>query len=74
MEYEGGKYRDALIEHLTQLYHQKFRSRTEVQSLAELTGTGFTELDKQYGLFLKKLENDLVSRNSPAFDPEKNLK
>ena len=74
MEYEGGKYRDALIEHLTQLYHQKLRSRTETQSLAELTGTGFTELDKQYGEFLKKVKDDLASRKPPAFEPERILK
>ena len=74
MEYEGGKYRDALIEHLTQLYHQKPRSLTGAQSLAELTGTGYSELDKQYGEFLKKVEDDLASRNPPAIDPQKSLK
>jgi hypothetical protein len=74
MEYKGGKYRDALIEHLTQLYRQNPRSRTETQSLAELTGTSFTELDKQYGEFLKKLENDLAIRKPPAIEPENILK
>jgi hypothetical protein len=74
MEYEGGKYRDELIEHLTQHYHQKPRSRKSVPSLAELTGTGFTKLDKQYGEFLKKLEDNLASRNPPAIEPEKILK
>lgn len=51
MEYEDGKYRDALIEHLSQLY----RNRGRVQSLAELTGVSYATLDKQYAKFIKNL-------------------
>lgn len=57
MHYDGGRYRDALIEHLSQLYDSRRTARgTRAQSLAELTGVGFTELDRQYAEFAAALE------------------
>ncbi len=56
MHYNGGQYRDALVEHLSQLYRYDPRGRFRVQSLEELTETPFSELDKQYGEHLKALE------------------
>jgi len=53
MEYDGGKYREALIEHLSQIYRANPRSR--VPSLDELTGVSYAELDRQYGEFISSL-------------------
>lgn len=58
MEYDGGRYRDALIEHVSQLYGAGPRSSTRPQSLAELTGVSYAELDRQYGEFLKNMTTD----------------
>lgn len=51
MEYDGGKYRDALIEHISQIY----RGSRRVQSLEELTGVPYKELDEQYRNFITAL-------------------
>lgn len=53
MEYGGGKYRDALVEHLSQIY--RGNPRRPAQSLPELTGVSYKELDRQYGAFIKAL-------------------
>ncbi|HID23993.1 MAG TPA: DUF1570 domain-containing protein [Planctomycetaceae bacterium] len=55
MHYDGGRYRDAFIEHLSQIYNADPRRRHRVASLAELTGVSFDELDQQYGEFLRSL-------------------
>lgn len=60
MHYEGGSYRDALIEHISQIYNANPNKRERVQSLAELTGTSFKDLDRQYAEFLK-LQEDLLN-------------
>jgi hypothetical protein len=52
MHYEGGLYRDAMIEHLSQIYAPGKRI-TAPQSLAELTGLSFAELDEQYKDYLR---------------------
>ena len=56
MHYDGGRYRDALVEHLSQLYRADPRGRTRVQSLEDLTGTSYPDLDRQYAEHLKELE------------------
>ena len=54
MHYKQGIYRDALIEHLSQIYRPPVRGKPlKVDSLAELTGVPFHELDKQYILYIK---------------------
>ncbi len=55
MHYEDGLYRDALIEHLAQLYNGAGPNRRQAQNLAELTGVSYTELDKQYGEYMRSL-------------------
>ena len=54
MEYDGGKYREALIEYLSQIYRGTSR-RNRVPSLEELTGVRYEELDRQYGEFITRL-------------------
>jgi len=48
MHYDNGRYREALVKHLTQLYSASSRVREDAESLDELTGIEFTELDRQY--------------------------
>ena len=52
MHYQGGVYRDALVEHLSQIYNPGRRNQPAA-SLAELTGVSFADLDKQYGDYLR---------------------
>ena len=59
MHYDRGKYRDALIQHLLQIYDPNPRRRAAVQSLAELTEVSFKDLDEQYGEFLTSLQKSL---------------
>jgi hypothetical protein len=54
MQYDGGRYRDALVAHLSQLYSSSSRKRDFADGLDELTGVDFEELDRQYGEFLKR--------------------
>jgi len=58
MHYDGGKYRDALIEHLAQLYHGVRPPQRTAQNLAELTKVPYTELDRQYGEYMKGLAGE----------------
>jgi len=46
--YEGGRYRDALVAYLTAVY----TGRADPNTLAQLTGTSYGELDKQYREFI----------------------
>jgi hypothetical protein len=55
MHYDGGRYRDALIEHLSEIYRAGPRQRTAVRSLADLTGVSFPELDRQYEEYMQSL-------------------
>ena len=61
MHYDGGRYRDALIEHLSQLYSYNPRSMSRVQSLDELTGVSFDELDRQYREHMQSLPVEIES-------------
>ncbi|MGA2035504.1 MAG: hypothetical protein ABSG68_24915 [Thermoguttaceae bacterium] len=47
--YDGGRYRDALVAYLTAVYS----NRATLKTLAELTGAGYAELDRQYQEFMK---------------------
>lgn len=55
MHYDGGRYREALIEHLTQIYSPKTPLRRSPDSLAELTGVEFEELDLQFQKYLQTI-------------------
>lgn len=48
MHHDKGRYREALVSHLAQLYSKDERVRERAQGLDELTGVDFTELDRQY--------------------------
>ena len=64
MHYDGGRYRDALIEHLSQLYRANPRRLSAAKSLEELTGVDYEELDRQYGNYLKNLQESLTPQRS----------
>lgn len=55
MEYDGGRYRDAVIEHLSQQYRSSGGRYARVDGLDELTGVSYAELDRQYGQFISNL-------------------
>jgi hypothetical protein len=61
MHYEGGRYRDALIEHLAEIYHTTGRQRALVRSLDELTGVSFADLDRQYVEYMHALPAGLAA-------------
>lgn len=49
IDYQDGRYRDALVSYLSTVY----AGRDTPNTLAELTGTSFDELDKQYRAFIE---------------------
>lgn len=55
MHYDKGRYRDAFIEHLAQLYHGVGPYRKPAQNLAELTRIAYVKLDQEYGDYIKEL-------------------
>lgn len=46
--HDGGRYRDALVQYLYAVY----TSQADANTLARLTGTSYSELDKQYRQFI----------------------
>ncbi len=63
MHYDGGVYRDAMIEHLSQIYGPG-KQFTAPQSLAELTGVPFAKLDQQYKDYLRAEQQALDARQA----------
>lgn len=61
MHHENGRYRDALVTHLSQLYSNDERVRDKAKGLDELTGVDFTELDRQYAEDARLTENDVAA-------------
>lgn len=59
MHYEGGVYRDALIEHLAQIYSPSARVRAKPDSLEKLTGVPIDTLDRQYHSYLTEMQATL---------------
>lgn len=55
MHYDDGRYREALIEHLSQIYSPTKAIRENPESLEELTGVADEELDRQYGEYIRQL-------------------
>ncbi len=68
LECEDGTYRDALIEHLSQIYSPNSRVRSKPQTIAELTGVPFAELDRQYLSYMTELNSAFASIGDPAED------
>ena len=58
MHYDGGRYRDDLIEHLRLIYKQAETGRRPL-ALEVLTGANFAELDQQYGEYVLKVSKSL---------------
>ncbi|HVJ68120.1 MAG TPA: hypothetical protein VM510_09065 [Caulifigura sp.] len=56
MHYRNGQYRDALITYLAQIYSADQRMRKNNETLADLTGVPFKELDRQYIEYVRGLE------------------
>ena len=63
MHYENSQYRDALMVHLRQLYLPPRRGR-QVQTLADLTGQSFDDLDRQYITYMKEMEETVRLRST----------
>jgi hypothetical protein len=55
MHYDDGRYREALIEHLSQIYSPDKSVREHPDSLEELTGVAAEDLDRQYADYIRKL-------------------
>ncbi len=55
MHYDDGRYREALIEHLSQIYSPEKSVRENPDSLEELTGVADEVLDQQYADYIRKL-------------------
>lgn len=66
MHYDNGRYRDDLIEHLTQHYSVTRRKVPMVQGLDELTGVDYAELDRQYGEYCATLMKTMAGRKKAA--------
>ncbi len=61
----NGKYRDALIEHLSQLYSRNRRIRENPATLPELIGTDYEALDDEYGAYLREQQNQRTASTNP---------
>jgi Protein of unknown function (DUF1570) len=59
MLFEGGRYRDALTEHLSEIYRAGPRQRQAVHSLSDLTGLPFGQLDQQYENYMRDLPSQI---------------
>ncbi len=57
LHYDNGRYRDALIQHLSQIYTPN--QRISIASLEILTGVNTTELDRQYHRYLADQKSGL---------------
>jgi hypothetical protein len=69
MHYGGGRYRDALIEHLTEIYRANGKQRAIVRGLDELTGVSYADLDKKYVEYMHSLPAGVAQAAGPAFIP-----
>ncbi len=63
MHYDGGRYRDALIEHIAELYRTSGRARQFVRGLDELTGVSYSDLDRQYIEYMRSLPTGVNQAN-----------
>lgn len=58
MHYDNGRYRDALLGYLAAIYAGEDRAET----LAELTGRSYADLDEEYRVFLRSLPAETPTR------------
>ena len=65
MHYERGLYRDDLIEHLRQIYQQAERPGAIVESLEDLAGVSFADLDRQYAEYVRAMSKVLGENFAP---------
>ncbi len=56
MHFDNGRYREALVTHLSELYSGNENVRNRAQGLDELTGVEFEDLDRQYLEDARKIE------------------
>ncbi|MBI5758669.1 MAG: hypothetical protein HZA46_09140 [Planctomycetales bacterium] len=70
MHFDGARYRDDLIEHLSQIYSDTKRTRDAPAGLDELTGVPFDELDQQYQAYLKNLNSKPLAMKADRQPPE----
>ncbi len=68
MHYDNGRYREALIEHLSQVYSPTKSVRENPDSLEELTGVEFQELDRQYGDYIRHLVPAPANERTPEVE------
>jgi hypothetical protein len=66
MHYDDGRYREALIEYLSQIYSPDKSVRERPDSLEELTGVANEDLDRQYADYIRKLVP--TTTKAPAAD------
>jgi hypothetical protein len=62
MHFDKGRYREALVKHLAQLYSSDERTRERAEGLDVLTGVDFTELDRQYAEDARQTDEQVSSR------------
>ena len=62
MHYDKGRYREALVKHLAQLYSKDERVRDRADSLEELTGVDFSDLDRQYAEDARQTDEQVSAR------------
>lgn len=55
LHYDDGRYRDAFIEYLSQIYSPTKSVRENPDSLSELTGVDASDLDREYAEFVRGL-------------------
>lgn len=67
MDAHDGKYRDALMDYLCDIYSTNDLRREGPQGLDELTGISYGELDKEYGDFVRRQEDR--ARSLPPLTP-----
>lgn len=64
MHANNGQYRDALVEHLSQLYSANDSIRGNAATLLELTGMSAAEFDQSYADYCKRVEADLARQKT----------
>lgn len=58
IHYDGGRYRDALIDHIAQLYSPIDRVRRNPSTMEELTGMTSLEIDRQYREYMTEQDKN----------------
>jgi len=66
LEYEGGRYRDAFIEYLSQVYSPTKSVRTKPESVYRLAEVEPGDLDREYERHLRELDGTGVARRDRA--------